>query len=119
MRFLCDVHIPISLAKRLAEAGHDSQHVNRLPAKWHTSDRDIATLADQEERILITKDSDFRDSCILQGTPKKLIKVNLGNIPHTQLTSILLDNLERIATLDERKRFLLEIDPDRLSVIDL
>jgi predicted nuclease of predicted toxin-antitoxin system len=119
MRFLCDVHIPIGLSKRLATAGHESVHVNQLPAKWHTPDKDIARLADEEDRILITKDADFRDSAVVQGTPRKLIKVNLGNIPHLELTAILLDNLERITRLNENPRFLLEVDKDRISVIDI
>lgn len=119
MRFLCDVHIPIALSKRLAKAGHESMHVNQLPAKWHTSDKDIAHLADREDRILITKDADFRDSAIVQGTPRKLIKVNLGNIPHRELSAILFDNMEHIASLNERPRFLLEVDKGRLSVIDI
>ena len=93
MRFLCDVHIPIRLSKQLSAAGYDSTHVNRLPARWHTSDQDIARLADQEDRILITKDSDFRDSAIVRGTPRKLIKVNLGNIPHQALSEMLLGNI--------------------------
>jgi predicted nuclease of predicted toxin-antitoxin system len=46
MRFLCDVHISIQLCKRLSEAGHDCQHVNRLPERWHTSDQDIARFAE-------------------------------------------------------------------------
>lgn len=95
MRFLCDVHIPIRLSKRLAEAGHDSTHVNRLPDRWHTSDQEIARIADTEDRILITKDSDFRDSCIVHRTPRKLIKVNLGNIPQDMLTKRLLENCRR------------------------
>ena len=107
------------LCKRLTAAGHDCQHVNRLPGRWHTSDQDIARLADQEDRILITKDSDFRDSCIVKGTPRKLIKVNLGNIPHPVLASLLLNNLAEIAHFNERPRFLIEVDIDRLSVIDL
>jgi predicted nuclease of predicted toxin-antitoxin system len=119
MRFLCDVHIPRSLSKQLSKAGHDSMHVNRLPDRWHSKDREIARFADQEDRILISKDSDFRDSCIVQGTPRKLIKVNLGNIPYTLLTSLFLDNLDRIARLNERPRFLLEVDRGRLSVIDI
>lgn len=119
MRILRDVHIAISLSKQLAKAGHDSRHVNRLPAKWNTSHKDIAKLADQEDRILITKDPDLRDSCIVHGTPRKLIKVNLGNIPHGQLTTLFLENLHRIARLKERPRFLLEVDKVRLSVIDI
>lgn len=119
MRFICDVHIPISLSKQLAVAGHDSTHVNRLPAKWHTSDKDIARLADVKDRILITKDSDFRDSSVVQGTPKKLIKVNLGNIPHAELSSIILGHLNELSRLNERDRFLVEVDRGRLSVIDI
>jgi len=119
MRFLCNVHIPISLSKQLTKAGHDSTHVNRLPGKWHTSDKDIAKLADQEGRILITKDADFRDSCIVQGSPLKLIKVNLGNIPHADPAAILLDNLDRIERLNDRPCFLVEVDKDRLSVIEI
>jgi len=119
MRFLCDVHISIQLCKRLSEAGHDCRHVNRLPERWHTSDQDIARFADQEDRILISKDSDFRGSCILQGTPRKLIKVNLGNIPHGVLSDLLFRNLHELARLNERPRFLVEVAIDRLSVIDL
>ncbi len=119
MRFLCDVHIPIALSKLLAEAGHESKHVNQLAAKWNTSDKDIARLADQEDRILITKDADFRDSAIVLGTPRKLIKVNLGNIPHQELSAILLDHMQSIASLNVRPRFLLEVDKGRLSVIDI
>ena len=80
MRFLCDVHISIRLCKRLVEEGYDCKHVNQLPGRWNNPDDAIALLADQEGRILISKDSDFSSSCVLKGTPRKLIKVNLGNI---------------------------------------
>ena len=119
MRFLCDVHIPIQLSKRLAEVGHDCNHVNRLPGRWHTSDQDIARTVDLEDRILITKDSDFRDSCIVRRSPRKLIKVNLGNIPRNVLIDLILTNLKDIERLNERGRFLIEVDFDKLSVIEL
>lgn len=67
MRFLCDVHIPISLSKQLSNEGHDSVHVNSLPDRWHTSDQAIARIADHQDRILITKDADFRDSALVAG----------------------------------------------------
>ncbi len=119
MRFLCDVHISVQLSKRLSEAGHDCQHVNRLPDRWHTSDQDIARFADQEDRILITKDSDFRDSCIVKGTPRKLIKVNLGNIPRQVLAEMIVAHLPDIGLLNDRGPFLIELDIDRLSVLEL
>lgn len=119
MRFLCDVHIPINLAKALSQAGHDAKHVNRMPQRWNTPDQEIARTADNEDRILISKDSDFRDSCIVQGSPRKLIKVNLGNIPHASLNRLLLSHLDAIEQLDKKGRFLIEVDLDRLSVVDL
>ena len=119
MRFLCDVHIPISISKRLSQEGFDSSHVDRLPARWHTSDKEIARIADDEDRILITKDVDFRNSSVINGTPRKLIKVNLGNIPHQVLSVLIVSNLSRLEQLNERDRFLVEVDLDRLSVIEL
>jgi predicted nuclease of predicted toxin-antitoxin system len=93
MRFLCDVHISIQLAKRLSEAGCDCVHVNRLPDRWHTKDQEVARIADIDDRILITKDSDFRDSHIVKGVPRKLIKVNLGNIPAVVLIEMIISHL--------------------------
>jgi predicted nuclease of predicted toxin-antitoxin system len=119
MRFLCDVHISLRVSKRLAEAGCDCMHVNQLPNRWHTSDADIARTADAEDRILISKNADFRGRCILQRSPRKLIKVNLGNIPTSVLITHLLDNLEHIAKLNALGRFLVEVDLDQVTVIHL
>ena len=117
MRFICDVHISIKVAKRLKAAGCDCSHVNQLPEKWNTPDEVIARVADSEDRILITKDSDFRSSNLINGSPRKLIKVNLGNIPNDGLVALLLEHLSELQDLNRRKRFLVEVDHDRLSVI--
>ncbi len=119
MRFLCDVHISLQVSKRLAEAGFDCIHVNQLPKRWHTPDADIARTADLQDRILITKDADFLGRCIVQRSPRKLIKVNLGNIPTSVLIAHLLGNLEHLRQLNTVGRFLVEVDIDRVSVIHL
>ncbi|MDQ3100340.1 MAG: DUF5615 family PIN-like protein [Bacteroidota bacterium] len=119
MKFICDVHISIRLSKRLNEEGFDCTHVNQLPSHWRTSDSEIALIADREDRILISKDSDFRNSCIVKGTPQKLIKVNLGNIPDQTLIDLLLRSIVQLEKLNERSRFLVEIDLNRMSQIDL
>jgi len=36
MKFLCDVHIPIKLAKFLISKNHHCIHVNTILEKWHT-----------------------------------------------------------------------------------
>lgn len=70
MRFLCDVHIPLGLSKRLEFLGHHSEHVNNILEKWHTPDSEITTYIDANEAILVTKDQDFRNSYLLNRKPK-------------------------------------------------
>lgn len=61
MYFLCDVHIPIKLSKRIEQLGFHSEHVNNILEKWNTRDEDIAQNANQNNLTLITKDQDFRN----------------------------------------------------------
>ncbi len=76
MKFLCDVHIPYKLTKHLESLGFVSVHVNKILNKWFTSDAEISEYADKNDFIVITKDSDFRNSYYIKKTPEKLIKIN-------------------------------------------
>ena len=80
MKFLCDVHISYKLVKYLQQSDYMAIHVNEILDKWFTKDSEISTYADLNDLIVITKDSDFRDSFFIKKTPRKLIKINLGNI---------------------------------------
>jgi predicted nuclease of predicted toxin-antitoxin system len=109
MNFLCDVHISLKLVKHLEKLGHTALHVNSLPSKWHSTDSEICRLADQKELIVITKDEDFRNSFLLNQTPKKLVRITLGNISNQDLIEILTRNLPLIAELNTEKGFYLEL----------
>lgn len=85
MDFLCDVHIPLKLVKYLISCGHSTYHVNQLPNKWYTSDSDICLFADKQSLIVVTKDEDFRNSFLLRKTPRKLVRIVLGNISNHDL----------------------------------
>ena len=61
MRFLVDAQLPARLARSLDAAGHDAVHTSQLPEGNRTTDRRITELADAEERVVVTKDRDFRD----------------------------------------------------------
>jgi predicted nuclease of predicted toxin-antitoxin system len=74
--------------KFLESKGYNAFHVNSLPDKWYTKDNYISKYADLNDFILITKDADFRNSYFIKKTPKKLIKVNLGNISNAALIDI-------------------------------
>lgn len=68
--------------------------------------------------ILITKDSDFRDSFFIKKTPKKLIKINLGNISNQELIRIISENINSITKLSQKSYFLIELDKSYITFID-
>ena len=117
MRFLCDVHISYKIANHLISLGFETIHVNRILDKWNTRDKDICDYADSNNLIVITKDSDFRDSFFIKQTPKKHIKINLGNISIQELIEILSENIDSIKKLNSKSFFLVEIDKENITFI--
>lgn len=109
MKFLCDVHIPFALVNKLKSFGFAAMHVNELPNKRSTKDSEICTFSDTNDYVVVTKDSDFRDSFFLKKTPRKLIKINLGNISNKELLLIFETQINRISQLNILNSFLLEI----------
>lgn len=85
-------------------------HVNEILDKWHTKDGDICEYADSRDLILVTKDVDFKNSHLINNTPKKLIKINLGNISNVDLINKLDQHLSAIKKLNKKVQFLIEID---------
>ncbi len=118
MKFLCDVHISYKLATFLRSLGFETIHVNEILNKSETKDSDICMYADQNDLIVITKDADFRDSYFIRHSPKKLIKINLGNIPNKELEIIIKDNINSIQKLYSRTNFLLEVGKDNINLIE-
>lgn len=62
MKFIVDAQLPLSLSKYLEKRGFDVIHTDDLPNKEFTTDNEIREISVKEERIVITKDSDFLDS---------------------------------------------------------
>ncbi|HEY0813740.1 MAG TPA: DUF5615 family PIN-like protein [Pseudonocardia sp.] len=79
MKFLVDAQLPLRLARALAAAGHDAIHTSDLPHGNRSTDTDIARRADVENRVVVTKDRDFRDGHLLAGSPRRLLVVATGN----------------------------------------
>jgi predicted nuclease of predicted toxin-antitoxin system len=73
VKFLIDAQLPARLAGLLSAAGHDVVHTSQLPDGNRTTDTSLATVADAEDRVVITKDRDFRDSHLLRRTPRRLV----------------------------------------------
>lgn len=58
--FLIDQQLPSRLAVHLSSHGHDARHVKQYPRGTVLADIEIAAIADRENRIVVTKDDDFR-----------------------------------------------------------
>ena len=86
MKFLVDAQLPPRLARALVAAGHDAVHTRDLPEGNRSKDRAVAEAADADERVLVTKDGDFRDGHRLRGSPRRVLIVTTGNIHNDVLS---------------------------------
>ncbi len=115
MKFLVDAQLPARLAACLASAGHDGLHTSQLADGNRTSDAVLAGIADDQDRVVITKDRDFRETHLLAGSPKRLLVVTTGNITNTALVALFEAHLDKIALALEGADFV-ELGPDALVV---
>lgn len=99
MNFLVDAQLPVRLARFLQAAGHDTIHAKDLPQQNATTDAEINALSIQQNRIVITKDTDFLDSFLISQEPYKLLLVTTGNITNVELEALFQNNLPQIKAL--------------------
>ncbi len=115
MKFLIDAQLPRRFCSWLAAAGHDAKHTLDLPQRNHTADSAILDFAEQEERIVVTKDDDFVQSFLLNGRPAKLLLVATGNIGNAELEKLIRDALPTITSAFETYSFI-ELGRESLMV---
>ena len=115
MKFLVDAQLPVRLSHLLKSMGHDAIHTKELALKNSTPDTEINTLSIREQRIVITKDSDFLDSFYVSQEPYKLLLVTTGNISNKELESLFVKNLDQVVHLLEQ-HFLIEMSRDSVIV---
>lgn len=80
MKFLIDAHLPPSLRGVFQGAGHDAIHTLDLPDRNASRDGKLNEVSMAELRVVVTKDTDFYHSHLLQGRPWKLVLVRTGNM---------------------------------------
>jgi predicted nuclease of predicted toxin-antitoxin system len=79
MKFLLDAQLPLTLRQLFIDKGYDCILTMDLELGNNTPDKEIIAISAREQRVLITKDSDFYDSFVIRNEPYKLILVKLGN----------------------------------------
>ncbi|MEX1026622.1 MAG: DUF5615 family PIN-like protein [Candidatus Paceibacterota bacterium] len=108
-----DAHLPRKLCGVLAQHGHDAVHTLDLPAGNATKDPVINQISFDEQRVVISKDTDFFYSHLLQGRPWKLLLVKTGNISARDLCALLERNLPAIDAALQSHTL---VEVDRLAV---
>ena len=116
MRFLVDAHLPPGLCALLHAAGHDAIHTAGLPAQNQTPDRVINEVSVTDQRVVISKDTDFYYSHVLHQRPWKLLLVRTGNIRTRELKELFQRELPAIVRALETHS-LVELDRTSVQVV--
>jgi predicted nuclease of predicted toxin-antitoxin system len=115
VKFLVDAQLPKRISGWFLSAGHDARHTLDLAEGNRTPDEEVVEIADQEGRILLTKDADFVDAHLLQGRPKKLLLISTGNISNRDLEALIVPLIPDLVHEFETQMFL-ELGPNGLIV---
>lgn len=116
MKFVVDAQLPIRLKSWMISKGFDVVHAIDLPNKEFSTDREISSFADAEQRIVITKDSDFYKSHIIKQEPKRLFFITTGNINNNQLIALLELNMEVVSQRFLEGKIVIELNNESVIV---
>jgi predicted nuclease of predicted toxin-antitoxin system len=108
MRFLVDAQLPPALARWLATAGHQADHVadHQMAA---ASDTAIWNFASRADAAIITKDEDFARRKVLAHQGPIVIWIRLPNTRRRDLLAWFQLALPQIISALERGETLIEV----------
>jgi predicted nuclease of predicted toxin-antitoxin system len=98
MKFLIDANLPRRMVHIFHERGHSAVHTFELPDGNATDDLAILQYAEEQNTIVVTKDSDFTTSFWLNNRPEKLLLISTGNISNKELEAMLITNFDQIVS---------------------
>jgi predicted nuclease of predicted toxin-antitoxin system len=100
VKLLFDQNLSPKLVTLLADLYPDSNHVYQTGID-RVADKDLRDYARREGFVIVTKDSDFSDLCILLGFPPKVIWIRRGNCSTAAIEDILRDHKQDIEALGQ------------------
>jgi predicted nuclease of predicted toxin-antitoxin system len=102
VKLLFDHNLSPALINRLQDLYPDSEHVYRLNLD-RVPDAEVWEYARQEKFLIVTKDADFSDLCLLRGFPPKIIWIRRGNCKTLDIETILRNHHSDIEALNNNK----------------
>jgi predicted nuclease of predicted toxin-antitoxin system len=100
VKLLFDHNLSPRLIKRLGDLFPDSSHVY-LVGLDQADDTAIREYARQNDFLIVTKDADFSDLCLLLGFPPKVIWIRRGNCKTSDIESLLRTYYDDIKALSQ------------------
>ena len=114
MKFLIDTQLPPKLATYLRSKGFHSIHTTYFENGHLLDDKRIIEIAIQENRIIVTKDSDFLDNYLLKGSPPKVLLLEFGNLTNKKLISYFENHLQLVIQTFEEESNLVVFRQDEI-----
>lgn len=93
--------------------GHEARHTLELPNGNRTSDKELARTANDEGRVVVSKDDGFRYGHLPRRTPQWLLLIATGNIANSDLEALLAQHLGMIVQAFTEVDFV-ELTPDSI-----
>ncbi len=100
MKLLLDQNLSPRLTGLLSDIYPGSNHVYPLGLD-QVSDREIWEHARREGFLVVTKDADFSDLCMLLGFPPKVIWIRRGNCKTVDVEAMLRHHHADVEALDK------------------
>jgi len=98
MKLLFDENLSPKLAKAFQDLFPGSSHVDEC-GLGAASDADIWRFAEQNDYVIVSKDSDFYDRSALYGGPPKVVWLRVGNCTTDDVAALLKGSVASLAAL--------------------
>jgi predicted nuclease of predicted toxin-antitoxin system len=102
VKLLFDHNLSPALTNLLQDLYPDSEHLYRLNLA-QVLDTEVWEYARREKFLIVTKDSDFSDLCLLRGFPPKIIWIRRGNCKTSDIATILQNHHSDIEAMNNNE----------------